>query len=186
MGSRKSDFICLFVGRLCPLKRVDDLILAVANSRQHDKASLWIVGDGPHRKTLEELARQLNVQAIFFGFKNQSELPRFYAAADILVLPSDRETWGLVVNEALACGRPCVISDRVGCHIDMIVEGITGSVFQCGDVLELGRSLAYWRSRFMNGASNESTEWRSVVERHSPETAARGICTALQEIITST
>ncbi|WP_425507198.1 glycosyltransferase family 4 protein [Thermomonas carbonis] len=79
----------------------------------------------------------------FAGFLNQSEITAAYAAADCLVLPSDHgETWGLVVNEAMACGLPALVSDQVGCAVDLIVAGHTGDVFPCGDVAALSAMLA--------------------------------------------
>jgi glycosyltransferase involved in cell wall biosynthesis len=78
----------------------------------------------------------------FAGFLNQSRMASAYVAADALVLPSDGgETWGLVVNEAMACGLPCFVSDRVGCGPDMILPGETGAVFPLGDCEALARLL---------------------------------------------
>ena len=65
----------------------------------------------------------------FLGFRNQSELPALYAAADVLCLPSVRETFGLVVSEAMHAGLPVVCSDRVGCTEDLVLPGQTGAVF---------------------------------------------------------
>ena len=75
----------------------------------------------------------MGVNVRMLGFVNQSELPGIYASADVLVVPSDfRETWGLVVNEAMACGTPAVVSVAVGCAPDLIMEGLTGAIFPCG------------------------------------------------------
>jgi glycosyltransferase involved in cell wall biosynthesis len=77
------------------------------------------------------------------GFRNQSEMPAAYAAADALVLPSDgRETWGLVANEALACGKPIVVSDAAGCAPDLAADGAAGRVFAAGDVESLAAALS--------------------------------------------
>ena len=76
------------------------------------------------------------------GFVNQSELPAVYASADVLVLPSDgQETWGLVVNEAMACGVPAVVSDAVGCGPDLIEPGRTGATFPFGDIAALAAAI---------------------------------------------
>jgi glycosyltransferase involved in cell wall biosynthesis len=76
------------------------------------------------------------------GFVNQSELPAVYGSADLLVLPSDgQETWGLVVNEAMACGIPAVVSDAVGCGPDLIEPGRTGATFPLGDVAALASAI---------------------------------------------
>ncbi len=136
--------VALFVGRLVAQKRVEDLIAALAALGQRSGASIHglIVGSGPRMGDLQALARRLDVPAHFAGFCNQTQLPAFYAAADVLVLPSDgRETWGLVVNEAMACGRPAIVSDAVGCRADLVEEGATGWSFPLGDTDRLAGAL---------------------------------------------
>jgi glycosyltransferase involved in cell wall biosynthesis len=77
----------------------------------------------------------------FLGFVNQSRLPDVYRAADILVLPSEYEPFGVVVNEAMLCGRPVIVSDRVGAKYDLVREGETGFVYPCGDIEALAQIL---------------------------------------------
>jgi glycosyltransferase involved in cell wall biosynthesis len=77
------------------------------------------------------------------GFQNQTAMPACYAAADCLVLPSNaRETWGLVANEALACGRPVVVSDAVGCAPDLAADGAAGRSFPLGEPGRLAEAIA--------------------------------------------
>jgi glycosyltransferase involved in cell wall biosynthesis len=77
------------------------------------------------------------------GFRNQTEMPAAYAAADCLVLPSDgRETWGLVANEALACGRPIIVSDACGCAPDLARDGRVGRTFPAGDPAALADAIS--------------------------------------------
>ena len=90
----------------------------------------------------EELNLVSEIRSHFAGFQNQSELGRYYSAADCLILPSLTETWGLVVNEALQFGIPAIVSDKVGCHPDLIVEGKTGFVFPAGDDQRLADQLS--------------------------------------------
>jgi glycosyltransferase involved in cell wall biosynthesis len=79
--------------------------------------------------------------ASFAGFLNQTEISQAYVAADCLVLPSDHgETWGLVVNEAMASGLPCVISDHCGCAEDLGIRG-QNQIFPCGDIAALANGL---------------------------------------------
>jgi glycosyltransferase involved in cell wall biosynthesis len=87
--------------------------------------ALLIVGEGPERKSLEKRAQNLP-QVFFLGFRDWDDLPRFYAAADLFVLPSVREQWGLVVNEAMASGLPVVATRKVGAAQDLIIEGQSG------------------------------------------------------------
>jgi glycosyltransferase involved in cell wall biosynthesis len=93
------------------------------------------------------------------GFVNQSELPSYYHAADILVLPSEAEPWGLVVNEAMAAGVLPVVSDRVGSAPDLVVG--VGEVYPCGDTARLADALR----RALTLASNPDT--RNRVRRHA-------------------
>src|SRR5438309_4475455 len=92
---------------------------------------------------LEALAKQApEIKVRFLGFQNQRQLSPYYHAADLLVLPSRRgETWGLVVNEALHHGLPCVVSDAVGCGPDLISPGVTGELFETGSVRALKGAL---------------------------------------------
>jgi len=137
----KSDLpLILFSGKLIRRKRPLDLAMAVLLLRK--EVNLLFVGDG----VLADSTRALldpghgNVT----GFVNQSELPSYYHAADIIVLPSEAEPWGLVVNEAMAAGTLPVVSNQVGAGPDL-VNGL-GEIYPCGDVYGLaeamGRALA--------------------------------------------
>ncbi len=155
-GLAPEERVLLFCGKLIPKKRPLDVLEALARLRgTRPGARLLVVGDGPLRPTLEERAATLGVPLTLAGFLNQTEIARAYVAADALVLPSDYgETWGLVVNEAMACGLPAVVSDRVGCHADLALPGRTGEVFACGNLDGLAALLAdvvaqaeAWRAR---------------------------------------
>ncbi|HVS10401.1 MAG TPA: glycosyltransferase family 4 protein [Planctomycetota bacterium] len=139
------DAVCaVFAGKLQPLKNVDGLLAALDRARASaPRLHLLIVGEGSEGGRLRRLARERSLPVSWAGFLNQSEMPGAYAAADLLVLPSQSETWCLVVNEAMACGRPAIVSDLVGCGSDLIVEGETGWRFPCGDVEALAAALAH-------------------------------------------
>ncbi|MEI8044913.1 MAG: glycosyltransferase family 4 protein [Verrucomicrobiota bacterium] len=86
--------------------------------------------------------------ASFAGFLNQSEIPKAYVAADCVALPSVSETWGLAVNEGMACGLPAVVSDAVGCSPDLIEEGKTGFTYPVGDTAQFAQRLtAVWEMK---------------------------------------
>jgi len=115
---------------------------------------------------------------VFSGFLNQSELGRAYALADCLVLPSDYgETWGLVVNEAMATGLPCVVSDAVGCGPDLIVAGRTGYTYPLGNVPEFSSALDALRSQSLGGHSF-SADCRKHIADYSFEKATEGLLAA--------
>jgi glycosyltransferase involved in cell wall biosynthesis len=101
---------------------------------------LLVVGDGPERESLKEQARHLP-QVFFLGFQDWDQLPRFYAAADLFVLPSRREPWGLVVNEAMASGLPVLATRRVGAVQDLVLEGQTGFVVPENDADALASAI---------------------------------------------
>jgi glycosyltransferase involved in cell wall biosynthesis len=135
--------VFLFAGKLVPRKRPEDFLQAIAAAAARDPG-VWglVAGDGPLRGALEGRASAGRCPVRFSGFLNQTEIPRAYAAADALVLPSDaRETWGLVVNEAMASGLPVIVSDAVGCAPDLVRPGETGVTFRCGALGELRDAL---------------------------------------------
>lgn len=147
-GARADDTVLMFVGKLIPRKRPRLLLEALQHLRRTDPAvaggvRLWLVGDGPQREELEAFARDQNLPVSFLGFVNQSGLPTAYAAADCLVLPSDgQETWGLVVNEAFACGLPAIVSAEAGCAPELLIEGRTGWLMRRPEVDHLATLFA--------------------------------------------
>jgi glycosyltransferase involved in cell wall biosynthesis len=134
----------LYVGRLSPEKNLEVLLEAFAKVLAGGRAAtLIIVGAGPQRAELEALARSLSIdaQVEFLGSKNGNELYDEYLRATCLMLPSRREPWGLVVNEALAHGCPVIVSDHCGCIPELVVDRTTGFVVNCGNVDELADKM---------------------------------------------
>lgn len=127
--------VTLFCAKLQPWKAPGDLLEAFARA---NVPNLYLVfaGDGPLRPDLERRARTLGIaeRVHFLGFVNQSQLPSVYRAADLQVLPSLYEPFGLVVNEGMLCGCPAAVSDRVGAKFDLITQGENGYVFPAGNV----------------------------------------------------
>ena len=154
------DALCvLFAGKLDSTKRPDDVIAALQSLRMLDPVRTYhalFVGAGDRATALREKSRVLfdakgdvpgrpvNLalpSASFAGFLNQSEITRAYVAADVLVLPSESETWGLVVNEALACGLPCVVSNACGSAEDLVIPLDPRLSYPVGDVEALARAI---------------------------------------------
>lgn len=138
--------VILYAAKFEPRKRPRDLLLAYERLvRASDPAvqpSLLFVGDGELGNSLKAEARNKGLHAVkFLGFRNQSELPAFYALCDVFVLPSMSEPWGLAVNEVMATGRPVVVSDQVGCARDLVTNGLNGFIFPAGDVDALAEAL---------------------------------------------
>jgi len=138
--------VILFASKLQRRKHADHLLEAYARlcaATPQPPPYLLIIGDGEERGRLESRARELGLDGIrFLGFRNQSELPAFFALADVFVLPSRHEPWGLIVNEAMAAGCAVIVSDEVGAHADLVTDGVEGFVFPVGDIGALAASLA--------------------------------------------
>ena len=138
--------VILYASKLQTRKNADHLVEAYSHVLTGGKAYappyLLIVGDGEERERLEAQARALKLIDIRFpGFKNQTELPGFFALADVFVLPARHEPWGLVVNEAMAAGVPVVLSSDVGAAADLVMDGVEGFVYPTGDVARLTAAL---------------------------------------------
>lgn len=144
-GSGK--FYVLFVGKLIARKAVEDLVSA-CELLPFDVV-LSIIGDGPKKETLQARAEQSssNVDVKLIGFVNQNELADYYRCADVFVLPSREDTWGLVVNEALSFGTPCIVSDACGCAFDLIYPGVNGLIYPAGDSEMLARCIQFLKSQ---------------------------------------
>ena len=122
----------LFTGRLAPEKNLGGLFRCFENYRlRGGKRDLVVVGDGPSRADLEATAESSRSRKHihFVGHRDAHGLFAYYAFADCFILPSYREPWGLVVNEAMACGLPVIVSARCGCVEDLVVDGENGFVF---------------------------------------------------------
>ncbi|HUE89991.1 MAG TPA: glycosyltransferase family 4 protein [Vicinamibacterales bacterium] len=171
LGIRRDAFVVAYVGKLLPAKRPLDAVRAI--SGLPFPATLVIAGAGVERPACELEASSSDAPVRFLGFTNQGDLGRVYGIADALVLPSTwAETWGLVANEALACGVPIIVSDQVGCAPDLVVSGQTGSMFRCGDVSSLRRAIIDVRSRM---TPDTAAACRAHVAAYSFATATEGL-----------
>jgi glycosyltransferase involved in cell wall biosynthesis len=134
--------VILYCGRLSAEKGVSELIDAY-QLVSHPRKALVLVGDGRLRQQIEKSADAYGIESIYFmGFQNREEIGKFYSLADILVLPSRQETWGMVINEGLCFSLPVVISDQVGSGRDLVIHGENGHVFPVGDVSELAKGIS--------------------------------------------
>jgi len=130
--------IFLFVGKLIKRKRVLDLIKVAQSEKINKNAYFLIIGDGPLKKKLLQKINNLKLNNIsVLGFKSQSQLRFYYSLADVLILPSEYETWGLVINEAMSAGVPCIVSDSCGAAKDMIIKYKTGFQYKNGNINQL-------------------------------------------------
>src|ERR1041384_4905836 len=176
------DRLCfLFAGKLASKKRPMDLLRAIDTANRLDAAiHLLVAGSGELLDEARQFVASEKLPVTFSGFLNQTEMTKAYAAADCLVLPSDYgETWGLVVNEAMACGLPAIVSDRVGCWRDLIEEGVTGSVFKYGDVDSLATRLAELAADPAK-LVRMGEQARALIEHYSVDEAVAGTLRAFE------
>jgi glycosyltransferase involved in cell wall biosynthesis len=169
----------VFVGKLIDRKRPLELLDAYARAGLAGRAQLLYVGDGALREPLEARAREANLRGVrVLGFLNQTRIPLAYALGDVLCLLSDaRETWGLVVNEALACGRPVIVSAAVGCADDL-VDAENGWVVPLDDPVALAATLrAALAAR--DAWPEMGRRGRRRVAAHTYEAMAAGLETAI-------
>ncbi|MEH2250265.1 glycosyltransferase family 4 protein [Nostoc sp.] len=131
----ESSTIVMFCAKLQPWKRPQDILRAFAKANVLG-SYLVFAGEGALRSELELEAKTLGLaeRVRFLGFVNQSQLPSVYSSADLFVFPSEYEPFGVVVNEAMLCGCPVVVSDQVGSRHDLVQHGKNGFVYPCGDI----------------------------------------------------
>lgn len=164
----------LFAGKLEEKKRPLFFLRAVAAARSMGASVRALVaGSGPLEGAMREVAGREGVPVTFAGFLNQTEVVSAYVAADVLCLPSDfGETWGLVANEGMLCGLPVVVSDRVGCGPDLVVEGETGHIVPFEDLAAAARALNLLASD-ENRRRRMGAQARARARLYSPTRAAR-------------
>jgi glycosyltransferase involved in cell wall biosynthesis len=132
----------LYCGRFSEEKGTVELIQAYKLVSSPKKA-LVLVGDGRLRGRMEALMDDDDHSSIYFmGFHNRNKIGKFYALADMLVLPSQKDTWGMVVNEGLCFSLPVVVSDQVGAGADLVIHEKNGYVFHTGDIKELSERIS--------------------------------------------
>jgi len=185
LGIDDGQTVLLFSGKLSHRKGPGLLLQAIKQlpSAAREKLVVVFLGSGQLLAELKQMAQAAPpVKAIFLGFQNQTQLSGYYHAADLLILPSRAgETWGLVVNEALHHGLPCVVSEAVGCAPDLIDHGITGYTFETGSSYSL--ALLLQQALGLVGCHNVRQSCRQKVSDYSVENAARGIAEAYWQVV---
>lgn len=138
----------VYVGRLAPEKNLTTLVRAFDNVVRQTGSDwkLLFVGDGPERANLDKLVTDSGIaaQVIFAGGSPWHQVPGWLAQSDVLVLPSKSEPWGLVVNEAMVCGMPVIVSQTCGCAPDLVRNGVNGFTFDYARQSELEEHLSFF------------------------------------------
>ena len=142
LGIKQDYPVILFLSKLIKWKR--PMLLLQAFARLSSPAVLVFVGSGSRYNSLARYIKRHDIKNVYFyGFQNYSQVPKFYAIADIFVLPSLGESWGLVVNEAMCFGLPIIATDKVMSSYDLIKDGENGYVFKANNKNQLQNRLEY-------------------------------------------
>lgn len=165
IGIPESAVVFLFTGKF-ESKKNPKLLLDCFISLKVSNSHLVLVGNGVLEKSLknivEEQKLEIRDRIHFLPFQNQSKMPAIYKMADVLVLPSQGpgETWGLSVNEAMACGRAVLVSDKCGCAPDLITNGENGYIFGSGNGEELKEKMIFFinNKEYIHDMQYSSTE----------------------------
>lgn len=174
----------LFVGRLVREKGVFDLLDAYANLDSNLRAAVGLVfaGDGPERRRLEEPAPKISPGYVrFAGFVHRDELPTYYGLAEVFVLPSHTDPWGLVVNEAMACSLPVLVSHAAGCAADLVHDAWNGRITPRAGVQRLSEAM---RFLITQPALRRTMGLHSAEQilKYSPQAWSRGLADAIQRV----
>ena len=184
LGLKSRNFV--YVGRLSHEKNVAMLLRSFARVPLPNRASwgLVIVGDGPLRNNLRELTASLELpDVVFVGGKAWREVPAILAAADVLVLPSLSEAWGLVVNEAMACGMPVIVSDHCGAAFDLVQHGVNGFVFAARSQDDLTNQLSAILLKEDRELIAMGDASRRIIANFTPASAARQMMTGFSRLL---
>jgi len=144
LGIRNRPYF-LASNRFIPRKNLDRLVIAYAKYRREIGSDAWdlvLLGDGPKREAIRKQIIDSQVDGVFLpGLRNIFELPAYYTLASCFVHPALQDQWGLVVNEAMACGLPVIVSRAAGCRYELVEEGGNGWLFDPTDVDAMAESL---------------------------------------------
>ena len=177
LGLRPNNFV--FVGRLIAFKNLPALLTSFAEARlQSANAADWgliLLGDGPEETALHQKVDESGLGDVvrFLPGRPWFLVPDVLALSNVLVLPSISEPWGLVVNEAMACGLPVIVSNRCGCVPDLVHHGQNGFVF---DPSRTSAELTRYLTQFMDGSVDVEQMAQSaqqLIAAYAPEAVAR-------------
>jgi L-malate glycosyltransferase len=169
--------ILIHISNFRPVKRVEDVIAIFARVRQQRKARLLMVGDGPDRPKAEWLARTHGVAEDVAFVGKQNDMSQFLAVSDILLLPSELESFGLVALEAMACEVP-VIATRVGGIPEVVREGIDGFLYEVADTA----SMAEGCLSLLNNPDRRVAMGRTARDRATREFCASKIVLQYEDL----
>lgn len=169
-----------FCGYLIERKRVDLLIEAVSRLPAAGRPVVAVIGSGPLKTAISSLAARLGVDARFVGFQDSVGLAQLYRAVDLLVLSSNDDPWGLVVNEAMAANLPVIVSDACGCAEDLVIPNRNGFVFRSGDAEHLAECLRLALAANLEAMGRSS---RNIIDQWTPAHSGRSLAACIAHVL---
>jgi len=174
----------LYIGRFSEEKNIFTLLDAYKKAiEMSDEWGLILVGSGPQKRAIEEYIQKQKIRNVLLpGFQQKSEICKFLAISDVLVLPSVSEPWGLVVNEAMAAGLPVLVSKRCGCYPDIVRDGINGLSFNPFDKDELYTKMKeiIEKKHDLRGMGEASLE---IIKHYIPKRAAEVVMETIKLVL---
>lgn len=164
----------IFIGRLIPFKNLPSFMEALeeVNAQVANPWGFIILGEGEQKTELLQKSTGLSYPVTFVNGVSWEEIPSHLAQADVLVLPSYSEPWGLVVNEAMACGMPVLVSEKCGCAIDLVKEGLNGFTFNPTNKEEIKRALLKIMNQNLD-LNNLGQQSINIIQDYSSENVAK-------------
>jgi glycosyltransferase involved in cell wall biosynthesis len=175
----------LFVGRFSREKNIISLLKAYKKIKENKSEwGLILVGDGPEKNAISEFIRQHKLEDHIHlpGFIQQSEITKYYTVSDVMILPSVSEPWGLVINEAMICELPLIVSDRCGCHPELVKDAVNGFVYPAPDNEKLEKCMRYMIDN-EEKLIEMGIESSNIIKNHAPETVADRITRGISKYI---
>jgi len=182
---KKLNFI--YVGRISPEKNLKMLIDSFYEVKKFENSKDWgliIVGDGPQREKLFKLVNSLGLKndVFFVGGRSWKEVVDFYTISDVFILPSISEPWGLVVNEAMICGLPVIVSKRCGSYWDLVKEGVNGFGFDPFNQKELQEIMLKFINKDVD-IKKMGEESKNIIKDYTPENAAKRMLAGIKKLL---
>lgn len=179
----KTDKNFIYVGRLLELKNLVRLLEAFQQLNTTEWG-LILVGDGEDKDRILNFVKKHQLQNVhFIPAQPWQEVPRFMTLANVLVLPSYSEAWGLVVNEAMTCGKAVIVSTRCGCYPDLVQEGINGFTFDPFEVDQLKNSMDYFLKK-PDKLNQFGVESEKIIAEYRPEVVAKDMLSGFRKVCT--
>ncbi|MFD2999139.1 glycosyltransferase [Pontibacter toksunensis] len=172
----ESATVLLFAGKFEPRKN-PFLLISAFKELKSTNMHLVMVGNGDFEKELKQQSADVS-NIHYLDFQNQQNMPSIYKMADVFVLPSKSETWGLAVNEAMACGSAVLVSDKCGCSVDLVDPGVNGYIFESDNKNDLLEKLAFYEKASKDSISKMGLASQDKIQEWSFES----ICSTVESL----